>query len=306
MDMRNLYRMAIFARVVEAQSFSRAAAALGFGKSVISQHVLELERSVGVQLINRSPRSFALTDEGRRFYEGCARMTEQADVALTDIATQQTRPHGTIRLTASYNLGLTILISAIADFIEAYPEIRVDLTLDDAIVNVIEEGYDLAFRVGWLRDTSLYAVRMGPFRLILCASAGYLASHRMPAVPADLAEVRWVSITQLPHPDRLELENARGERRSIKVVARIKTNTGLAAREFILRGSAIGIVPDFAVQDALASGQLVRLLPGWSTREGAISAVFPHKELLPPRVRLLLDFLRGRFRTHFDAAASLQ
>jgi DNA-binding transcriptional LysR family regulator len=310
MILKDLYRMAIFTKVVEAGSFSKAGVALGLGKSVVSQHILTLEKGLGAQLINRSPRSLSLTDEGRRFHEACQRMMEQADAAFSSVDQLQAEPRGTLRISASYNLGLTFLIAELSQFLRRHPHVQIELVLEDAIVNVIEEGFDLCLRVGWLKETRLHALRLGTFRLIPCASAAFLARHAAPGDPSDLATMPWVSITQLPHPDRLELVKNDRQRRSVRVVSSVKTNTGIGAKEFVLNGDLVGLLPDYAILDDLREGRLVRLLPEWSTPEGTISAVFPQKEHMTPRLRLLLDHLRAAFQRHYgrtlDAAAGVR
>ena len=299
MVLRDLYRMAVFARVVECGSFSRAAAALGLGKSVVSEHVLTLEKSLATQLINRSPRSFALTEEGRRFYEACLRMTEQAEAALDTLDQMRSEPHGTMRISASYNLGVNFLVRALADYQRQHPKVTIDLLLDDSISNVIEGGFDVCLRTGWLKDSRLYTVRFGAFRMVPCAGPAFLALRPAPTDPAELASVSWVTITQLPHPDRLEMVRADGQRRSVRIVSAVRTNTGVAARGFIVAGDVVGLLPDYAILDDLREGRLFRLLPDWTTEEGTISAVFPHKEHMTPRLRLLLDHLRIAFQRRY-------
>ena len=299
MILRDLYRMAIFTKVVESGSFSKAAAALGLGKSVVSQHVLTLEKSVDAQLINRSPRSFSLTEEGRRFYEACLLMTEHAEAALSSLDQMQAEPRGTVRISASYNLSLNFLIRALADYQHAHPKVEIELVVEDTISNVIEAGFDLCLRTGWLKESRLYAVRLGAFRLIPCASPAYLERNGTPNEPEDLATVPWVSITQLPHPDRLEMIKADGQRRAVKITSVVRTNTGVAARTFVVNSDLVGLLPDYAVLDDLREGRLIRLLPDWSTEEGTISAVFPHKEHMTPRLRLLIDHLRAAFQRHY-------
>jgi DNA-binding transcriptional LysR family regulator len=299
MILRDLYRMAIFTKVVESGSFSKAAAALGLGKSVVSQHVLTLEKSVDAQLINRSPRSFSLTEEGRRFYEACLLMTEHAEAALSSLDQMQAEPRGTVRISASYNLSLNFLIRALADYQHAHQKVEIELVVEDTISNVIEAGFDLCLRTGWLKESRLYAVRLGAFRLIPCASPAYLERNPAPNEPEDLATVPWVSITQLPHPDRLEMVKADGQRRAVKITSVVRTNTGVAARTFVVNSDLVGLLPDYAVLDDLREGRLVRLLPEWSTEEGTISAVFPHKEHMTPRLRLLIDHLRAAFQRHY-------
>lgn len=296
---RELYRMAIFTKVVEAGSFSKAAAALGLGKSVVSQHMLTLEKSLDTQLMNRNPRSFSLTEEGRRFYEACLRMIEQAEAALETLDQMQSEPRGTLRISASYNLSLNFLIAALADYQRAHPKVEIDFTIDDSISNVIESGYDLCLRTGWLKDSQLYAIRFGSFRLVPCVSPAYFTRFPKPVHPAELATRPWVSITQLPHPNRLEMIKNDGERRSVQISSTVRTNTGVAARAFVMHSDHIGLLPDYAIIDDLREGRLVRLLPDWSTEEGTISAVFPHKEHMTPRLRLLLNHLRAAFQRHY-------
>ena len=289
--------MAVFAKVIEQGSFSRAAAALGLGKSVVSQHVVQLERSLGTQLINRSTRSLALTEEGQEFYARCRQMVDLAEGALAQVDAHKARPTGTIRLTASYNLGVSFLIARLSSFKALHPDISIDLILDDAQVNLIEEGFDLALRVGRLADTRLHAIRLASCRMMLCASPGYIARSERLRNPSDLINHPWVSITQLPHPERVTLKYKDGHQQTLRVHPAIKTNTGIAARSFLLEGVGVGLLPDYAVVDELANGALVELLPDWrEASDRPISAIYPGGLHVPMKVRLLIDFLKTEFR----------
>ncbi len=299
MLLRDLYRMAVFTKVVECGSFSKAAANLGLGKSVVSQHVLTLEKSINVHLINRTPRSFSLTEEGRRFYDACLLMTEHAEAALSSVDELRAEPRGKVRISASYNLSLNFLIKALADYQSAHPKVEIELAVEDTISNIIEAGFDLCLRTGWLKESRLFAVRLGSFRLIPCVSAGFAQQHPMPEKPEDLAAMPWVIITQLPHPERLEMISSDGQQRSVKITSAVRTNTGVAARTFVANSNLVGLLPDYAVLDDLREGRLIRVLPDWTTEEGTISAVFPHKEHMTPRLRLLLDHLRAAFQLHY-------
>ena len=294
----DLHRMAIFARVIEHGSFSRAAAAVGLGKSVVSQHVAGLERELGVQLVNRSTRSLALTEDGRSFYVRCRHMMDVAEGALAELDAHKRTPGGTVRLTASYNLGLSFAVACLARFRLAHPEIKIDLTLDDAQVNVIEEAFDLALRVGRLSDTALHAVTLARCRMVLCAAPAYLATAAPLRSPGDVVHHPWISITQLPRPDRVSLVGKDGRRSTVRVHPAIKTNTGLAARLFLLQGAGIGLLPDYAV-----TGEgLVELLPGWrEASDRPISALYPRGTHMPLKVRLLIDFFKADFLSRHDA-----
>jgi DNA-binding transcriptional LysR family regulator len=301
MVIKHLYRMAVFAKVVEHGSFSKAATALGLGKSVVSQHIIALEQALGTALINRSPRSFSLTQEGQRFYDACVGMLAQAETAVGALSELRTEAAGTIRMSAPHDLGLSFLIGELTKFSQAHPKVDVDLILDDAISNMIEEGYDVCLRVGWLKETRLYAAKLATFRMVPCASASTMKTREPPRDPADLVELSWVTITALAHPDRLDMQNELGQRRSVRIRPVIHTNTGISAREFVLRGDFAGLLPDYAVREELAQGRLLRLVPAWTTREGSISAVFQHRDRMSPRLRLLLDHLRKAARTHYGA-----
>jgi len=266
---------------------------------VVSQHVLTLEKSINVHLINRTPRSFSLTQEGRRFYDACLLMTEHAEAALSSVDELRAEPRGKVRISASYNLSLNFLIRALADYQNAHPKVEIELVVEDTISNIIEAGFDLCLRTGWLKESRLYAVRLGSFRLIPCVSAQYPQHHLMPEKPEDLATMQWVIITQLPHPERLDMMRADGQRRSVRITAVVRTNTGVAARTFVANSNFAGLLPDYAVLDDLREGRLIRILPDWTTEEGTISAVFPHKEHMTPRLRLLLDHLRAAFQRHY-------
>ncbi len=304
--LKDLYRMGVFAKVVEAGSFSGAATGLGLGKSAVSEQVRALEQSIGVQLLARSTRALALTADGRRYYARCRQMLEAAEGASLDLDAQRQEPSGTIRLTAPYNLGLTFLIAQLSRFRGRHPRIDLDLVLDDSISNLIEEGFDLALRVGPLTDTGLHAVRLVRCRMVVCAAPEWVSAHFLPKAPEDLMKVPWVSISQLPHPERLVLANRNGVRRTVRVKAAVRTNGGMAARSFIVSGAGVGILPDYAVKDELESGALIRLLSDWhEEKERPISAIFPSRAQMPARVRVLLEFLKEAFQQRYGGQAGL-
>lgn len=286
--------MAVFAQVVEHGSFSKAAAALGLGKSIVSAHVAALERRIGAQLLTRSTRALALTQEGSVFYENCRRMVSAGEDAFATIESHRANVSGTIRLTSSYNVGVSFLIAQLARFRQAYPDVSFDLVLEDSVSNVIEERFDLAVRVGQLADTGLFATELGTCRMILCASPQLLSDHPKIKTPDDLARLPWITIMQMPHPEKLHLAHARtGQRLTLGLQATIKTHSGIGAREFVRCGAGIALLPDYAVDKDILRGDLVRILPAWNeAHPRPISAVFPSRDRLATRLRLLIDFLR--------------
>ncbi len=295
---KDLYRMAIFAKVVERGSYSAASVALGLGKSVVSHHVQALERNLGIRLLNRSTRSLSLTEEGKRFYEPCLRIVHEAEAAHFDIDERKEQPRGTIRLTAPYNMGLTFLLPALRKFRELNPGVNFDLVLEDSIVNIVEEGFDLALRAGWLVDSRLHAVRLAPLEMIVCGAPEYFSKRAQPRQPEQLIDHPWISISQLPHPERITMQHRDGRRRTVRLRPSIKTNTGIAARELVLLGAGIGLLPDYAVKRELNAGRLVQVLPGWQFKKGVIAAVFPHRNQLAAKTRTLVEFLKSEFKEH--------
>lgn len=289
--------MAVFTQVVEHGSFSKAAIALSLGKSVVSQHVAALEHRLGTQLIHRSTRALSLTPEGSAFYDSCRQMVAAGEGAFATVESQRTGASGSIRLTSSYNFGVSFLIPQLAQFRKVHPDVSFDLVLQDSVSNVIEERFDLALRVGRLPDTGLFAKEIGTCHMLLCASREFVGAHPKIKAPADLVKLPWVSITQLPHPEKLELVNSRSAQRlSVRLHATVKTHSGIAAREFVRCGAGVALLPDYAVIDGLRRGELVRLLPGWEeAHPRPISALFASRNRLPTRVRLLIEFLRQAF-----------
>ena len=296
---KELHRMAVFVEVVEHGSFSKAAAALGLGKSIVSAHVAALEKRIGTQLLTRSTRALALTQEGNVFYENCRRMVSAGEDAFATVESHRASVSGTIRLTSSYNVGVSFLIRQLARFRQTYPDVTFDLVLEDSVSHVIEERFDLAVRVGQLPDTGLFATELGTCRMLVCASPAFLETRPKIKKPDDLVGLPWVTISQLPHPEKLHLVHGRtGQRLTLSLHGTIKTLSGIAAKEFVKCGVGIGLLPDYAVDKDVAQGDLVRILPAWNeAHDRPISAVFSSRDRLPTRVRLLIDFLRESLTT---------
>jgi len=300
MDLKNLYRIAVFQKVVEQGNFSRAASELRLSKSVVSQHVSELEREFNVRLLNRSTRSVSVTLEGHRLAEAAGKMIHLISNALDDLEREQQRPSGLIRITASQNFAVVYLIGAVLRFRNKYPEIEVEIDSSDFITNIIETGYDVAFRIGWLKSSELHAVKICDFRMVPCASAGHIAQFGEVCTPFDLTFRPWVSITVMSDFDRLTLTSFDQKDVTVPLNPVLRTNSGLTAKQMVVEGNCAGLLPDYAIRDELKSGQIVRLLPEWSHRPGEIAATYAHRQRMPPRVRAFLDFLKQDARVLSD------
>jgi DNA-binding transcriptional LysR family regulator len=303
---KELHRMAIFVNVVEQGSFSKAAAHLGLGKSIISAHVSALEARVGTKLINRSTRALALTTEGTAFYQHCRQMVSAAESAFATVESHGSQAGGIIRMTSSFNFGVSFLIPQLAIYRQLHPDVVLDLVLEDSVSSMIEERFDLALRVGRLADTGLFATELGRCRLLLCASPTFISAHPNLSNPSEIVDLPWISITQLPHPEHLTLVHVRsGEHVNVRVRASIKTHSGIGAREFVRCGAGVGLLPDFAVTEDIKRGDIIEILPDWQdANDRPISVVFPSRDLLPTRVRLLIDFLRQAYANRMNVASA--
>jgi len=198
--MDDLKRMVIFAHVVEAGSFSDAARRLGIAKSAVSKHVSVLEESLGVRLLNRSTRSLSLTDIGDFYYQRCAQIVEAVDEAINCITPLQENLSGTLRVSSPVSFGVKHVVPLIHAFLQNHPTLKVEVQLDDNIIDMVQEGIDVAIRVGWLSNSSLRARKLRDAHRLLCASPQYLEKMGTPRTPEQLAEHEWIVFTLLPTP----------------------------------------------------------------------------------------------------------
>lgn len=305
--LKDLYRMAVFAKVVEAGSFSGAAEALGLGKSVVSTHVSTLEENLGTQLLVRTTRSLVLTPEGRRFYDKCRQLLDVADSARAELDSGMQRHAGVVRISCSVNFGVNVLCRLLPRFHESHPDVQIELTLDDNPVDLNQENIDLAIRMGDVVDTSLRMTRIGHTRLTLCASRQWVRAHA-PSGPGDLRAHAWIAIAQLPNPDRLKLRHRNGETSTINFESAYTTNSGVAAKTLVLQSAGIGLLPDYAIVPELQAGTIERLLPQWEVerRKRPFSLIYPDRAQLPVRTRALIDFLKAEAKTLLPAESEVE
>lgn len=300
MELKNLYRIGVFRKVVESGNFTRAAAELRLSKSVVSQHVKELEADLKVRLLNRSTRSVTVTQEGHRLADAAGKMLTLVDTALQDLESEHDKPSGLIRVTASQNFCASYLVGAVMRFHRIYPQIEVELDSSDNIINIMETGHDLAFRIGWLKSSDLHAMKICDFEMVPCASPGHLEAYGPVSSPLDLGLRPWVSVTVMSDYDRVVLMDEEGEDVTVPVTPVFRTNSGFIARMMVLEGDCVGLLPSYAVGTDLEAGRLVRLLPGWHHRRGEIAAIYSHRSRMPPRLRAFLDFLKDDAARHFE------
>ena len=288
--------MQVFARVAALGSFSAAARALGMSPAMATKHVDALEDRLGTRLFFRSTRKLTLTEAGQRHLQATERILAEIEEAEAAASADVAEPRGTLRINAPLAFGLRQVMPAIVDFAALYPALTIDIGLTDRFVDLIDEGWDVAIRLGTLRDSSLIARRLAPIRVALCAAPAYLAAHPAPKTIADLAGHNCLGYT-LP-----TLASAGrwlfGEDGSIAVPVRgtLIVNNGDALRDAAVAGQGLIHQPTFIVADDIRAGRLVPLALDHPLPRGAAHAVYAGGRQPPAKVRLLIDFLAQRWR----------
>ncbi|GAA0685404.1 LysR family transcriptional regulator [Dyella marensis] len=288
----NLNRLAVFAALVRAGSFTRAAEELGMTKAMVSQHLARLEQELGVTLLVRSTRRMSLTEAGATFHADCVRILADAEAAIERAGESRDAPRGTLRLTASLDYGIAVVVPRLASFMRRYPAVQVDLVLSDHITDVIAERFDLAIRGGWLRDSTLRATRLGSFRQLLVGAPAYLAEHGTPRRLDDLAAHGAIAMSALPVPLRWQFTGPGGARRTLRLRQAAQANSAAAVRGLVLAGTGIAVLPDYLVEEDIRAGRLVALLAQYRLPEGGVHAVYPGRKA-PAKVRAFIDHLQG-------------
>ena len=285
----------VFRHVAELNSFAEAGRRLGLSPAAISKNISELEAHVGARLINRTTRRMALTEEGRLYLDHVVRGLDafaEADLALCPI---KTGPSGTLRISAPMTVTLTRLSAAFPRFLSRYPDLALDLHLDDRRVDLIGEGYDLAIRGSDnLEDSSLVAKKLTVMPHVLCASPAYFAARGKPKTPADLSVHNCVRFSLSGHADKWEFrKDGRTER--IAVNARYSVTSSLAVRDALREGFGLSLMPYLYVEGDVRDGRLQVALEDWSMMETTLYAVYPSRHHLAPKIRAFLDFLIEEF-----------
>ncbi len=287
--------MTAFARVAETRSFSDAARRLGTSKSVVSRQIMALEADLGARLFHRTTRSMTLTEAGEGYYERVVRVLADVDDANLSVTRLQAAPRGRLRVNAPMSFGVRHLASAIPDFLALHPEVEIHMTMNDRFVDLVDEGYDVAVRIGRLMDSALVAHKLAPLRRVVCGSPAYLAARGVPRTPADLAGHECLGYSNMTTTDEWSFIGTDGRPVSVEVRGRLRVNNGDALRLAALRGLGLVIQPSFIVGADLQAGTLIGVLPDAVAQDGAIYAVYPHSRHLSPKVRAFVDFLAERF-----------
>src|SRR5512134_1605605 len=284
----------VFAQVVESMSFVKAAERLDLSTTAVSRYVADLEDHLHTRLLQRTTRRISLTETGRAFHERCVQILAELDEAEREAAQEAAEPRGAIRLTTSVNFGTHQVTPAIALFLARRPQVKFDVSLSDRIVDIIEEGFDLAIRIGGTGAQNLVARKLGETRLLACAASAYLARHGTPAAPEEL--VRHNCLTyEYALRDAWTFRDAKGHDRTVRVAGSLNSNNGDLNVAAAVQGVGITLEPDFIVGAELKNGTLVRVLESFEAPALPIYAVYPSRRFLPAKVRAFVDFLAERF-----------
>ena len=292
LDQIDLNALSIFDALVQAKSFTAAADRLGVAKAKISVQIGRLEKQLGVALFTRTTRQVTLTDAGRSLHQQCQPLLMGLRDALTQVGSEQGELTGLLRVSASVNHASQSVAPAIARFAVLHPQLRIDLRTGDRITDLVADGIDLSFRVGWLRDSSQRAIKLGEFRQYVLAAPAYLKKHGTPKQPQELSEHAWLALSLLPTPLTWKFSNSQGQSQTVHMKSRLQADAPSALMGLIEQGAGISTLEEMTALAAIKSGKLIQLLPDWSLPTGGIYAVLPPGRHVPARVRAFIDFYR--------------
>jgi DNA-binding transcriptional LysR family regulator len=287
--------MAAFTKVVGAGSFSAAAREMQVSQALVTKQIQELENWLGARLLNRTTRRLSLTEVGTAFYERAARILEAVEEAKGAAGALQTVPRGRLRINAPISFGVIHLAPAVTEFLQRFPDVSVELLMNDRLVDLLEGEFDVGVRIGRLRDSSLIARKIAPIRLAVCAAPDYLARRGVPRAPEDLAKHDCLEYTYFESRGEWRLLNPEGDEIVVPVSGRYLANNADVLRITAIAGGGVILCPTFIVGEDLRSGRLVRLLPDYPPPEQALHALYPPGRHLSAKVRSFVDFLVARF-----------
>jgi DNA-binding transcriptional LysR family regulator len=295
--MDRLTSMTVFVKVVDCGGFSAAARRLNLSVTMVSNHVQSLEDHLGVRLLNRTTRSVGLTETGRTYYERCNGILAEIEDADRAAGALHSTPMGTLRLYTNNHI-VRYLAPVISEYLRLYPAAAVDVTGGERMVDLVEEGYDLAVRSFRPQDSTLIVRNLSVWRHILCAAPTYAETHPPLETLEDLARHNCVRYSFYPYGDDWHFTGPDGQPASIKVTGNLVSNTAEALRVMALRGQGLFLGPSFLIEEDIEAGRLVEILPAWQPMEFAINAFYPHRHQLSSKVRVFIDLMAEHFARH--------
>jgi len=292
--MDRLESMTVFVRAVDRGGFSAAAADLGLSGTMVGLHVRALEDRLGARLLNRTTRRQRLTEVGRLYYDRCRQVLAEVEAAEASAAELQAAPRGRLKVTAPVSFAVHALTPACADYLALYPEVQLDLVVSDRVMDLVDEGIDAAIRIGDLADSSLIARPLAPYRSVICASPAYLKRRGRPERPEDLRDHACLGLAHPLASPTWRLQGPEGAV-AVPVSGAFTANTGEALRHAALAGLGVILQPRILLEDDIAEGRLIALLPGYEPAPRPVH-LLTHPDRRPtPKVSSFVDFVAGRF-----------
>lgn len=290
----DLLGMEIFTHVVEARSFSGAARRLGLSKSVVSKHITQVERSLGVRLLNRTTRSISLTETGAVFYEHCARMIAAAEEAEASAASLNSEPRGMLKVQVPVTFGVLHIAPALKDLLAKCPELSIDMKFSEENPNLVEDGCDAAIVIVKEPSPRLVARKLAPNRRCVCATADYFRRHGVPQTPGDLAQHNCIIYSLSGSEREWSFLGPEGEM-WVEVHGILRCNNENAIRQAALAGVGLALLPSYIIGQDLQRGTLAAVLPDFAASDSAVYAVYASNRHVAAKVRAFVDFLVERF-----------
>ena len=294
--MDRLTSLTVFGRVVECGGFSAAARRLNMSVAMVSNHVHALEDRLGARLLNRTTRKVSLTEIGREYYQRSSQILADLDEADLAAGALQATPRGTLRLHASVNLA-RFLSPVVCTYLDAYPDVAVDLSVGEQLVDVVEDGYDLVIRTSLPPDSQMIVRRLASWHHVLCCAPSYLEGHPAPRELRDLEEHNCLRFAFYPFGEDWQFVEPGGKRVSVRARGNLVTGSAELLRNLAIAGKGILLGPQFFVAEELAAGSLVPLLPNYRSVDMTVSAIYPSRHNLAIKVRSFIDLLAREFST---------
>jgi DNA-binding transcriptional LysR family regulator len=288
--MDRLTSLTAFVQVVDNGGFSAAGRKLNMSTTMVSNHIQALEERLGVRLLNRTTRKVSVTEVGRAYYDRATQILNDLEQAGDIASAQQSTPRGTLRVHTATHM-IPFASPVVAEFLATYPEVKVDLRMGEANVDLIEEGFDVALRMTPPPDSSLIVRKLATWRHVLCCSHSYLEKHARPEQLAELADHNCIRHLMYPFGDEWQFVDRKGTPASVRVAGRLVSNSAETLRIAALHGVGVCLAAGFLVHDDLEAGRLVRLLPEYRPVELSMNAVYPHRHHLSAKVRTFIDML---------------
>jgi len=293
--MDRLAAMTAFIRVADAGSFSAAARQLGIGQPAVSKQIAQLEAHLGARLVVRTTHGLSLTLDGRKFLDSARTAIEAADAAEASVSGRDAAPSGRLRVAASVAFARLHIVPRLRRFNSLYPEVEIELVLSDRFVDLVEEGVDVAIRIGELKGSGLVARRVGQMARVTVARPDYWDAHSVPTHPEDLKRHHCIVFTGLASSDVWEYAGPEGKI-AVKVAGWLRVSTSDAMREAVLEGLGVGLTPHWFWRNELGAGVLESVLAAFEPPSGPIQAIFPERRLVSSKVRVFVEFLAEEFR----------